>query len=79
MKNKPEAYEKLVEMSRKDDYTTGNLLDYLYYQKYYKLIGTDFSRQTNTSIPQQINLVGTLEEDDGSAMFFIAKNQKKLF
>ena len=79
MKNKPEAYEKLVEMSRKDDYTTGNLLDYLYYQKYYKLIGTDFSRQTNTSIPQQINLVGTLEEDDGSTMFFIAKNQKKLF
>ena len=77
VKNKPEAYEKLVEMSRKDDCTTGNLLDYLYHQKYYKLIGTDFSRQTNTSIPQQINLVGTLEEDDGLTMFFIAKKQKK--
>ena len=38
-------------MSRNDDYTSGNLLDYLYHQKYYKLIGTDLSRQTNTSIP----------------------------
>ena len=79
MKNKPEAYEKFVEMSRKDDYTTGNLLDYLYHQKYYKLIGTDFSRQTNTSIPQQINLVGTLEEDDGSLCFLLLKSKKKLF
>ena len=38
VKNK-KAYEKLIEMSRNDDYTTGNLLDYLYHQKYYKLIG----------------------------------------
>ena len=26
-------------MSRKYDYTTGNLLDFLYHQNYYKLIG----------------------------------------
>ena len=32
VKNKQEAYEKLIEMSRNDDYTTGNLLDYLYHQ-----------------------------------------------
>ena len=42
-------------MSRNDDYTTGNLLDYLYHQNYYKLIGIDLPRQTNTSIPQEIN------------------------
>ena len=30
-KNKQEAYRKLVEMSRNDDYTTANLLDYLYH------------------------------------------------
>ena len=41
-------------MSRNDDYATGNLLDYLYHQKCYKLIGIDLSRQTNMSIPQQI-------------------------
>ena len=28
VKNKQEAYEKLVEVSRNNDYTTGNLLDY---------------------------------------------------
>ena len=28
-------------MSRNNDYTTGNLLDYLYRQKYCKLIGID--------------------------------------
>ena len=64
-------------MSRNDDYTTGNLLDYLYHQKYYKLIGIDLSRQTNTSIPQQINFVGKLEEDDGATMFSIAEKQQK--
>ena len=34
VKNKQEAYEKLVEMSPNVDYTTGNLLDFLYHQKY---------------------------------------------
>ena len=63
-------------MSRNDDNTTGNLLDYLDHQNYYKLIGKDFSRQTNTSIPQQINSTGKLEEDDGATMFFIAKKQQ---
>ena len=28
VKNKQETYKKLIEMSRNDDYTTGNLLDY---------------------------------------------------
>ena len=61
------AYKKLVEMSRNDDYTTGNLLDYLYH-----LIGTDLSRQTNLTNSQQINFVGKLE-DDGMTILFIAE------
>ena len=32
VKSKQETYEKLVEMSRNDNYTTGNLLDFSYYQ-----------------------------------------------
>ena len=47
VKNKPVVNEKLSQMSRNNDYTTGYLLDYLYHQKYYKLIGIDLSRQTN--------------------------------
>ena len=58
VKNKQEECEKLVEMSRKNDYTTGNLLDYSYHQSYYKLIGIDLSRQANTAIAQQINFTG---------------------
>ena len=61
-----------MEMSRNNYYLTGNLLDY-----YYKLIGIDLSRQTNTSIPQKINFTGKLEKDDGATMFFIAVKQQK--
>ena len=70
-------YEKLIEISRNDDYTTENLLDVSYYQNYYKLIGIDLSRQTNTSISQQINFRRKLEEDNGATMFVIAENQQK--
>ena len=56
-------------MSRNDDYITGNFLDYLYHQNYFKHIGIDLSRQTNMGIPQQDNFVGILAED-GAAMFF---------
>ena len=51
VRSKQEAYEKLVEMLRKNDYITENLLNYLYHQNYYKLIGIDLSSQTNTTIP----------------------------
>ena len=76
VKSKQEAYENLIKMSRNDNYTTANLLDFSYHQSYYKLIGIDLSRQTNTNIPQQINFVGNLEEDDGATMFFIAEKQQ---
>ena len=57
-------------MSRNDDYTTGNLLDFLYHQKYYKLIDIVLRRQTDTSIPQQINFTGKLEKDGGATISF---------
>ena len=70
-------YEKLIEMSRNDDYTTGILLDFSYHHNYYKLTGIDLSRQANTNIPQKINFTGKLEKDDGAAMSFIAEKQQK--
>ena len=75
VKNKQEAYEKLIEMSKNDDYRTGNLLDFSDHQ--YKLIGIDLSRQASTNIPQQINFTGKLEDDDCATMFFIAEKQQK--
>ena len=68
VKNKPESYEKLVETSKNDHCTTGNLLhlenslDFLYHQNYDKLIDIYLSIQPNihTNIPQQINFTGKL-------------------
>ena len=44
IKNEEEAYEKIIDISRNNEYTTGNLLDYDYFQKYYKLIAIDLSK-----------------------------------
>ena len=55
------------------------MLNYTYHQDYYKVIGIDSSMQTNTSIFQQINFTGILEENDGAKIFFIAENQQKLY
>ena len=53
-------------MSKSNDYTSGNLLDYEYFSKYYKLIAIDLSKQTeleNSDLKQQIILIGKLEDD----------------
>ena len=71
VKNKQVTY--LIKMSRSDDYTTRNLLDFSCHHNYYKLIGIGLSRQTNTCIPQQINFVEKLKEVRVATMFFIAE------
>ena len=78
VKKKQEGDEKLIEMLRRNNgYATRNILDYLYHQNYYELIGIHWSRQTNTIIPQQINFTGKLEEDDGAAMIFVSEKEQK--
>ena len=70
--NEEEVYEKITEMSRNNDYTTGNLLDFAYFKENYRLIATDLSKQTKLKDPQQINFIGKLENQDlGATMFFI--------
>ena len=60
VKNEEEAYEKIIEMSNNNNYTTGNLLDFAYFKKNYKSIAIDFCKQTKIKDPQQINFIGTL-------------------
>ena len=36
IKTEEEAYEKIIDISRNNEYTTGNLLDYDYFKKHYK-------------------------------------------
>ena len=75
--DQPVKSKKLIKISRNNDYTTGNVLDCLYHQNHHQLIGRDLSRQTSTSIPQQVNFVGKSEEDDGATTSFIAEKQHK--
>ena len=61
VKNEKEAYEKIIEMSRNNDYTTGNLLDSFYFRENKRLIAIDLSKQTKLNDPQQINIIGKLK------------------
>ena len=82
VKNKEGAYEKIIEMIRNDDYTTGNLLDYEYFSKHYKLIAIDLSRQIeleNTDLKQQINFIDKLKKDKAMIFFIIEKTEETNF
>ena len=80
IKNKEETYEKIIEMRKNIDYTTGNLLDYDYFSKRYKLIAIDLRKQIQLEHPdlkQQINFIGKLEEDNGATMLFIIEKSEE--
>ena len=51
-KNKEETYKKIIEMSKDDNYTNGNLLGYEYFSKHYKLIAIDLSKQIELENPR---------------------------
>ena len=72
-----EAYERILEMSNNNDYTTGNPLDFAYFKKNYRLIAIDLSKQTKLKDPQQINFIGKLDKDNGATMFFIIEKSEE--
>ena len=47
LKNDKVTYENVRKISTRqgDNYTTGCLLDYTYFEKYYKMIAVDLSKQ----------------------------------
>ena len=77
MKTEEETYEKIIDISRNNEYTTGNLLDYDYFKKHYKLITVDLSKQQvlqeNEDLIQQINFIGRLEN---AAVFIIIEKKE---
>ena len=75
--NEEEAYQKIIDMSNNNDYTTGNLLDFAYFKRNYRLIAIDLSKQTKLKDPQQISFIGKLSNALGAKMFFIIENQKE--
>ena len=74
IKTEEEAYEKIIDISRNNEYTTGNLLDYDYFKKHYKLIAIDLSKQQVLQVLQQINFIGRLEN---AANVFIIIEKKE--
>ena len=77
IKNEEETYEKIIDMSNNNDYTTGNLLDFAYFKENYKLIAIDLSKQTKLKDPQQISFIGKLDKDNGATMFFIIEKSEE--
>ena len=77
IKTEEEAYEKIIDISRNIEYTTGNILDD-YFKKHYKLIAIDLSKQhvlqENKDLIQQINFIGRLEN---AANVFIIIEKKE--
>ena len=70
IKKKEEAYEKIVEMSKDNDYRTSNLVDY--FSKHYKLMTIGLSKEIELGKPdlrQQINFTGRLERNNGETIF----------
>ena len=64
-------------MSNNNDYTTGNLLDFGYFEKRYKLIAINLSKQTKFKNPPQINFIGRLLNTRGTTMFFIIEKSEE--
>ena len=78
VKNVEEAYEKIIDMSNNNDYTTGNLLDFAYFKENYRLIATDLSKKTKLKDPQQSNFIGKLQnQDHGATMLFIIEKSEE--
>ena len=73
VKIEEKAYEKIIEMSNNNNYTTGNLSDFADFKKNYRIIAIDLSTQTKLKNPQQISFIGKILNTRGATMFFIIK------
>ena len=72
--------EKIIEISKNNEYTSGNFLDYKYFSKHYKLIAIDLRKQIeqeNLDLKRQINFIDKLEEDEAT-MFFITEKSEEI-
>ena len=77
VKNEEEPYDKIIGISNKNDYTTGNLLDFAYFKRHYRIIAIYLSKQTKLKDPQHISFTGKLSNTLGSTMFFIIEKSEE--
>ena len=84
IKNDLKAYENIrkITTGKRDDYTTGCLLDYNYFIKHCKMIAIDLSKEPTLDADpksiQQINLTGNISGNNNRLIFFIIEEAKDL-
>ena len=81
--NMIKTYENIrkTTIDQGDDYTTDCLLDYTYFQKYYKMIAVDLRKQQALDADcftiQQIDFTGNLDRANNTRIYFILKEAKE--
>ena len=83
IKDNKATYENIrkIATGQGDDYTTGCLLDYTYFKKYYKIIAIDLSKQqvldSDPKAIQQINFTANLDREGNTRFSFIPEEAKE--
>ena len=83
IKNNKVTYENIrkIATGQGDDYTTGCLLDYLYFMDTYKMIAVDLSKQKALDFDpiaiQQINFTANLDRAGNTRVYFILEEAKE--
>ena len=79
------TYENIrkITIGQEDDYTTGFLLDYTYFKKYYKIIAIDLNKQqaldADPKAIKQINFTTNLDREGNTRFYFILEEAKETF
>ena len=84
VKNNKVTYENVrkIATGQGDDYTTGYLLDYIYFKNDYKIIAVDLRKQqaldAEPKTIQQINFTPNLDRAGNTRIYSILEKAKKL-
>ena len=70
--------EKIMDMININDYTTGNLWNFVYFKENYKLIAIGLSKQTKLKDPEQISFIGRILALRVVTMFFIIEKSEEI-
>ena len=83
VRNDKVTYENIrkIAIGQGDDYTTGCLLDYTYFKKYYKNDCNSLSKQqaldADSTAIQQINFTANLDRDGNTRIYFILEEARE--
>ena len=70
-----------IATGQEDDYTTGCLLEYVYFKKYYKMIAIVLSKQqaldADSRAIHQINFIANLDRARNTRIYFILEEAKE--